>query len=144
MSSTITVTLSGIAKSVVLRAFQTKPKKDGSRNTYFAIALPKSNGEVYPATHGVSPIPLPHGLTTKVSVEGFEVPMTSGVTKSSGNRKVEGSLDIEVDGKPMRANAIISQLPKGGFWVKFTVTNIGQGGFKARTEDEASALLGIA
>lgn len=139
----INVMLSGITKAIVLRPFQTKPKKDGTTNTYFQVALPKASGGVYPATHGVSPIALPHGLTTKVTFEGFEVPLTRGVAKS-GNAKVSGSVDLEVDGKPMRAKAEISQLPSGKFWVRFSVTNIGQGGFTARTEEQAAALLGIA
>ncbi len=141
--SIINVALSGITKSIVLRPFETKPKKDGSTNTYFQVALPRATGGVYPATHGVSPVVLPHGLTTKVTFEGFEVPMTRGVAKS-GNAKVSGTVDLEVDGKPMRAKAEISQLPSGKFWVRFSVTNIGTGGFTARTEDQAAELLGIA
>jgi hypothetical protein len=140
MVNTISVTLSGVEKSITLRPFQAKEKKDGSRNTYYQIALPRKDGTTYPAQHGVSPVRLPHGLTTKVSFEGHAVALTPGRTQK-GNAKATGMISLEVDGRPMEGHVEISDLGNGNYWLRLRVTNVNTGGFKAKTPDEVEALV---
>lgn len=132
MSNNLAMTVAN--KSLPLFATLTKPKADGSQNTFWCFRKPTSNAQ------GVKIPALSDSLPSAVNVTDDSgnvlgtVELVAGTTKDSGNPKVSGRTDITVDGVTKAASVLISRTADGAWYVKVSVNGKGGGGAMAVTD----------